>query len=59
MNDCHLKEANYNLPPVIYNTLLYRFASFTVEQLRQQLAAAKKIGCEYFVVDAGWFGPEG
>ena len=27
--------------------------------LRQQLAAAKEIGCDIFVIDAGWFGPQG
>ena len=59
LNDVHLKDTKLNRPPVIYNTWLYRFESFTMEQLRQQLAAAKTIGCEYFVVDAGWFGSEG
>ena len=46
-----------HLPPVIYNSWLYRFSNFTHEQLRCQLAAAKEAGCEVFVVDAGWFGP--
>ena len=43
-------------PPVLYNTWLYRFTGFNIEQLREQLKAAQKIGCEVFVVDAGWFG---
>ena len=45
-----------NLPPVIYNTWLYRFTNFSIEQLREQLKAAKEIGCETFIIDAGWFG---
>lgn len=49
--------AELHLPPIIYNSWLYRFSNFTHEQLRYQLAAAKEAGCEVFVVDAGWFGP--
>ena len=45
-------------PPVIYNSWLYRFADFTREQLLRQAQAAKEIGCEVFIVDAGWFGPD-
>ena len=45
-------------PPVIYNTWLYRFTNFTREQLREQLKAAKEIGCEIFIIDAGWFGSD-
>ena len=44
--------------PVIYNTWLYRFTNFNLAQLREQLKAAKKIGCEIFVIDAGWFGSD-
>jgi len=47
----------FHLPPVIYNSWLYRFSNFTHEELSRQLAAAKAAGCEAFVVDAGWFGP--
>ena len=47
---------NLNTPPVVYNSWLYRFTNFTAPQLREQLSAAKKIGCEVFIVDAGWFG---
>ncbi len=52
------KFPKYNLilPPVLYNTWLYRFSDFTLEQLRKQLDAAARIGCEVFVVDAGWAG---
>lgn len=42
--------------PVIYNTWFDRFNDLDVPHLREELAAAKEIGCETFVVDAGWFG---
>ncbi|NLZ62261.1 MAG: hypothetical protein GX902_00500 [Lentisphaerae bacterium] len=41
--------------PVVYNTWLDRMTTLEVPRLRQQLAAARAIGCEVFVVDAGWF----
>ena len=41
--------------PVIYNGWSYRFTEFTHEQMTEQLAAAKKLGCEYFVIDSGWY----
>lgn len=48
---------SYILPtPVVYNGWLYRFTNFTREQLREQLKAAKEVGCEIFIIDAGWFG---
>jgi alpha-galactosidase len=43
-------------PPVVYNTWFYVNEWFTTDGLRRQLAAAKQIGCEVFVVDAGWYG---
>lgn len=42
--------------PVVYNTWLYQFDSFTYESLLSQVPLAKKLGAEYFLVDAGWFG---
>lgn len=54
-----LPEAKLREAPVVYNSWLYRFTKFTREQLRRQLRAAKEIGCEVFVVDAGWFGEGG
>ncbi len=42
--------------PLLYNTWLYRFTNFTLEQLDNQLKKAKEIGLECFVVDAGWAG---
>ena len=42
--------------PMIYNTWLYRFTSFTTDLLMEQAKIASEMGMEYFVVDAGWFG---
>ncbi len=47
----------YKKLPVEYNTWLDVYAKLDVARLERQLAAAKAIGCEVFVVDAGWFGP--
>jgi len=43
-------------PPVCYNTWFDLFADLNLSRLRRQLATAADIGCEVFVVDAGWFG---
>jgi len=43
--------------PIIYNTWLDHMNPLDVPRLRAQLQAARAIGCEAFVVDAGWFGP--
>ncbi|HUS47174.1 MAG TPA: alpha-galactosidase [Phycisphaerae bacterium] len=43
-------------PPVVYNTWFDVFDLFTVDRLGRQLAAAREIGCEVFVIDAGWYG---
>lgn len=42
--------------PVIYNTWLYKFDRIDYENVLSQLDRAKKLGVEYFVIDAGWFG---
>ena len=42
--------------PLFYNTWLYKFTDFTPEDLFLQAEYASKLGLEYFVVDAGWFG---
>jgi len=42
--------------PVVYNTWFDTFEHLDVPRLRRQLAAAAEIGCEVFVVDAGWYG---
>jgi alpha-galactosidase len=45
--------------PVVYNTWFDQFASISIEGMTQQLEAAHEIGCEGFIIDAGWFGPNG
>ncbi len=45
--------------PVVYNTWFDQFDILDVPRLRTQLAAAKEVGCEVFVIDAGWYGPGG
>lgn len=45
--------------PVIYNTWFDQFVILDVPRLRGQLAAAKAVGCEVFVIDAGWYGAGG
>ena len=42
--------------PIVYNTWFDQFELLDVPRLRRQLAAAKKAGCEVFVIDAGWYG---
>ena len=43
-------------PPLVYNTWLDEFDLLDVERLGHQLEAARTIGAEVFVIDAGWFG---
>ena len=45
--------------PVVYNTWFDQFEILDVPRLRAQLAAAKAVGCEVFVIDAGWYGAGG
>ena len=42
--------------PIIYNTWMSHFDYIDFDNLVCQLDRAKKLGCEYFTVDAGWFG---
>ncbi len=42
--------------PVLYNTWLAFFDRLSVEKLLPEIEEAAAIGCEYFTVDAGWFG---
>jgi alpha-galactosidase len=42
--------------PVIYNTWFGCYDHVHLPWLRDQLATAKDLGCEVFVMDAGWFG---
>ncbi|MGE5557218.1 MAG: alpha-galactosidase [Bacillota bacterium] len=45
--------------PVVYNTWLDQFDNLELPRLRSQLSAARELGCEIFVIDAGWFGKGG
>ncbi len=42
--------------PIIYDSWLSKFDLIGFDILSEQLEVAKKIGAEYFVIDAGWFG---
>lgn len=42
--------------PVIYNNWLCHFGNFSFEKMAQQVDRAAELGCEYFVVDSGWYG---
>ncbi len=54
------RYANRRFPakklPIIYNSWMSNFDDISFENLSEQLAGAKKLGCDYFVIDAGWFG---
>ncbi len=45
--------------PVIYNHWGYQRHEMTEEGLRHEIDLAAELGCELFVVDAGWFGNVG
>lgn len=45
----------HNLP-VVYNTWMSHFDLIEFDNLAKQLERARELGCEYFTVDAGWFG---
>ncbi|MDW7656982.1 MAG: alpha-galactosidase [Bacillota bacterium] len=51
-----LDHSPFTEPPVAYNTWFYEFPILNIGRLREQLVAAKEIGCEIFVIDAGWYG---
>lgn len=44
--------------PIIYNSWLYNFDGISFDKLLLQAKQCAKLGVEYFVVDAGWFGQE-
>jgi alpha-galactosidase len=54
----HYRDAKPEAP-VLYNTWFDQFEILDVPRMREQLAVAKEIGCEVFVVDAGWYGAGG
>ena len=43
--------------PAVYNTWMSDFDRISFDKLSAQLEVAKELGLEYFVIDAGWFGP--
>lgn len=51
-----LERAPKKTPPLLYNTWFDRFDDLERNNLSRQLAAAKDLGAEVFVVDAGWYG---
>ena len=62
--DCHKLHAWWNrrfpgrAPVGIYNTWLCRFDRISVPLLLSQVEKAAGLGLDYFVIDAGWFGPK-
>ena len=42
--------------PIVYNTWMSHFDWVSFDNLVEQLERAAILGCEYFTVDAGWFG---
>ena len=62
--DCHKLHAWWNrrypgrAPANIYNTWLCRFDKISVPLLLGQVEKAAALGLDYFVIDAGWFGPK-
>ncbi len=55
------QETRYRFPPseetlpVVYNEYLCSWGNPTIDNIRPQLALARELGAEYFVIDAGWF----
>ena len=57
VNSCIVPEAwRFNERPVLYNSWEGCMFSFTESKLLSLAKKAKKIGCELFVLDDGWFG---
>ncbi len=60
--ECHRLHAWWNARhpggriPALYNTWLCRFDKLDFDFVLGQVACAKDLGLDYFVVDAGWFG---
>lgn len=51
----HLRPDERDIP-FVYNTWFDEFGGLDVDRLRRQLEAARDVGCEVFVIDAGWYG---
>lgn len=63
--DCHKLHAYWNRKhpakrpmPTIYNSWLCRFDKLELTNVLRQVERAQLLGVEYFVLDAGWFGPK-
>jgi len=54
----HSCKASDQQIPVVYNTWFDAFEFLETSRLEKQLEAAKNLGCEVFVIDAGWYGAE-
>jgi len=60
--DCHKLHKFFNKKyprrdmPVMYNTWLAFFDRVNFKKISNQIAEAASLGCEYFTLDAGWFG---
>lgn len=52
----HLSARGAGTLPVVYNTWFDRFEKLSLAGMETQSATAADIGCEVFVIDAGWFG---
>ncbi len=52
----NLYRMKFEEPPIVYNTWFDVFEFLDVPRLRTQMKVAKKLGCEVFVIDAGWYG---
>ncbi|MDL2237317.1 alpha-galactosidase [Christensenellaceae bacterium OttesenSCG-928-K19] len=52
----HNRYPNGKQTDAVYNSWFYGFDEIDRNALEKQVLAAKKLGCRYFVVDAGWFG---
>ena len=57
--NAHQFSAARPAAPVVYNTWFDNFHILDVAHLRRQRDAARAVGCEIFMVDAGWFGAAG
>ena len=53
-----LDENKRRVLPIFYNSWLYNFDGISFETLKAQAKQCAKLGIEYFIVDAGWFGQE-
>lgn len=46
------------LQPVIFNSWLFLFSNLEPDNVMANVPAAAKLGAEYYVIDAGWFGDD-